>query len=364
MKILQVIQRPQYRGAEIFACQLSVALKKMGHDVDVLFLFGTDAEELAFPLRFIHLNASIKKRFWDFEAYKKLNSIIVNGGYDIVQGNAADTLKYLAISKQLYGWKAKFVYRNANKISDFLTSNVKRVFNNILMRKVDFVASVSKECMDDFISIYPSFKNRIECLTIGVSLQNPSPYNSLSVIGIEGDGPYLLNVASFVPEKNHEGLLRIFHNLLKDYSTAKLLLIGEGKLRPKIEFMAMQMGIHSNIHFLGKRNDVSQIMSCCDAFLLPSLIEGLPGVILESFVSSLPVVAYDVGGIKEVIKDDETGWLITKGDEIQFLNAIKKSLKHENNNIKNKAYELVTKKYSNETIANNFFEFYKNCINI
>ena len=141
------------------------------------------------------------------------------------------------------------------------------------MKKVDFVASVSKECMDDFISIYPPFKYRIDCLPIGVSLQNPTPYESLSVIGIESEGPFLLNVASFVPEKNHEGLLRIFCNLLKDYPTAKLLLIGEGKLKSPIETLAEELNLNNNLHFLGKRNDVIQIMPCCDVFLLPSLIE-------------------------------------------------------------------------------------------
>jgi glycosyltransferase involved in cell wall biosynthesis len=364
MKILQVIQRPQFRGAEIFACQLSLELKKLGHEVDVLFLFGADDEQLPYPLHFIHLNATIKKRFWDFKAYRKLNSIIEQGHYDIVQGNAADTLKYLAISKQLYGWKAKFVYRNANKISDFLTNNSKRVFNNILLKKVDFVASVSKECMVDFISIYPSFKYRIDFLPIGVSLHNPTPYETLSVIGIEGEGPFLLNVASFVTEKNHEGLLRIFCNLLKDYPTAKLLLIGEGKLKSSIETLAEELNLNNNLHFLGKRNDVKQIMQCCDVFLLPSLIEGLPGVILEAFVTRLPVVAYNVGGIKEVVLDKETGFLIDKNNEIEFLEATNKCLSIDNDIIKNNAYELVSKNYSNEAIAYKFLEFYKKYLNI
>ena len=364
MKILQVIQKPQFRGAEIFACQLSVELKKLGHEVDVLFLFGADDQQLPYPLHFIHLNATIKKRFWDFKAYKKLNSIIVQGGYDLVQGNAADTLKYLAISKQLYGWKAKFVYRNANKISDFLTSNSKRAVNTILMKKVDFVASVSKECMVDFISIYPSFKYRIDFLPIGVSLYNPTPYESLSVIGIEGEGPFLLNVASFVAEKNHEGLLRIFYNLLKEYPTATLLLIGEGKLKSSIETLAEELNLNNNLHFLGKQNDVKQIMQCCDVFLLPSLIEGLPGVILEAFVTRLPVVAYNVGGIKEVVLDKETGFLIDKNNEIDFLEAINKCLSIDNDIIKNNAYELVSKNYSNEAIAYTFLEFYKKYLNI
>jgi glycosyltransferase involved in cell wall biosynthesis len=364
MKILQVIQKPQFRGAEIFACQLSMELIKLGHEVDVLFLFGTEDEQLPYPLHFIHLKGNIKKRFWDFKAYRKLNSIIVEGQYDLVQANAADTLKYTVLSKYIYNWKSKLVYRNANKISDFLTNIIKSFVNKLLMKMVDFVASVSKECMQDFISNYPSFQNRIECLPIGVSLQQPTPYQSLSAIDIEGEGPFLLHVASFVPEKNHEGLLRIFFNLLKEYPTAKLLLIGEGKLKPTIENLAFEMKIDSNIHFLGKRNDVSKIMSCCDLFVLPSLIEGLPGVILEAFINKLPVVAYDVGGIKEVLTNQETGWLIDKNEENRFFEAIKKCLIIDNDIIKNNAYELVLKNYSNEAIAHKFFKFYEKYLNI
>ena len=58
MKILQVIQKPQFRGAETFACQLSVELKKLGHEVDVLFLFGTDASK-GVPLSSINLTLSL-----------------------------------------------------------------------------------------------------------------------------------------------------------------------------------------------------------------------------------------------------------------------------------------------------------------
>jgi glycosyltransferase involved in cell wall biosynthesis len=364
MKILQVIQRPQFRGAEIFACQLSVELKKLGHEVDVLFLFGANDEQLPFPLHFIHLNATLKKRFWDFKAYRKLNSIIVQGRYDIVQGNAADTLKYLAISKQLYGWKAKFVYRNANKIRDFLTTKSRIWFNKLLIQKVDAVASVSLECMIDFTTCYPTFKKSIECLPIGVSIQNIVPYESLKSLGILGKGPFLLNVASFVPEKNHAGLLRIFLKIVKDFPSAQLLLIGEGKLKKATENIAKEMKLDSQIHFLGKRNDVFQIMPNCDVFLLPSLIEGLPGVILEAFVTKLPVVAYNVGGIKEVVLDKETGFLIDKNNEIDFLEAINKSLSSDNDIIKNNAYELVSKNYSNEAIAYKFLEFYKKYLNI
>jgi glycosyltransferase involved in cell wall biosynthesis len=118
------------------------------------------------------------------------------------------------------------------------------------------------------------------------------------------------------------------------------------------------MKLSQNVIFLGRRSDVQQIMSCCQVLVLPSLIEGLPGVILESFINKLPVVAYNVGGIKEVVVDQNTGWLVDADNETEFLKALKESLAAPTETIKENAYSLVTQNYSNESIAKRFLDFY------
>ena len=362
MKILQIIQRSQFRGAELFACQLSEELQKQGHQVDVLVLFGKRTDIFKFELPFYYLEANEKKRWWDFKTYKKLSLFIKNGQYDIVQANAGDTLKYASLSKKLYRWKAKFVFRNANKISGFLTNRFKKNLNTWLMQEVDFVASVSEECTLDFKKIFPFIHNRVECLPIGVDLNIPKTYNSLREIGISGDGPFILHVGGFMPEKNHKGLIRIFSNLIQEIPNAKLLLIGEGKLKAEIEELVTHLKLSQNVIFLGRRSDVQQIMSCCQVLVLPSLIEGLPGVILESFVNKLPVVAYNVGGIKEVVVDQKTGWLVDADNETEFLKALKESLATPTETIRENAYSLVSYTYTNKSIAKRFFEFYQKAL--
>jgi glycosyltransferase involved in cell wall biosynthesis len=362
LKILQIIQRSQLRGAELFACQLSAALQKQGHQVDVLVLFGKRSDVFKFELPFYYLEANEQKRWWDFKAYKKLSSFIEQGEYDIVQANAGDTLKYASLSKKIYKWKAEFVFRNANKISGFLTNRFKKNLNTWLMQEVDFVASVSEECTFDFKKMFPFIHNRIECLPIGVDFNSPKPYNSLTDIGIMDDGPFILHVGGFMPEKNHKGLIRIFSNLIQEIPNAKLLLIGEGKLKTEIVALVSQMELSQNVVFLGRRSDVQQIMSCCQVLVLPSLIEGLPGVILESFINKLPVVAYNVGGIKEVVVDQKTGWLVGVNDEAAFMDAIKKVLIFNNDSIKIQAYQLVNNKYRIDYIAKQFENAYSRLI--
>ena len=359
MKILQVIQKSQFRGAEIFACQLSVELKKLGHEVDVLFLFGDKDEVLPYPLDFIHLKGSIKNRFWDFKAYKRLNRIIRAGKYDVVQANAADTLKYTAISKFLYRWKAKLVYRNANKMGDFLDSYPKKILNRFFVSQVDGVASVSELCKMDFLRQFPSYEKPIFFLPIGISNAAQTPYISWQQAGLTiNSSSVFIHVGSFVPEKNHKGLVAIFENYLQQQQDAVLLLIGEGKLKPIIEQFVRERKLDDRILFLGKRSDVLQIMPLCRALLLPSLIEGLPGVILEAMYSKTPVIAYNVGGVGEVVTET-TGFLIEKNDEVAFVNAMldldqcpQTDLVLEN------AYKMVIEHYNNQVLAKAFLRSY------
>lgn len=358
MKILQIIQRSQLRGAEIFACQLSEALQNMDHQVDVLILFGKKSDVFHFPLSFYYLEANEEKRWLDFKGYKKLHQFIKKGNYDIVQANAGDTLKYATLSKKIFGWKNHLVFRNANKIGDFLNTIPKKLINKWLMKEVDFIASVSKECMDDFIDCFPKFKNKIACLPIGAKIlhveKNEEKPNEIELLS----KPRLLHVGGFVPEKNHKGLLNIFSKLLIEIPTANLLLVGEGKLKDKIISLANELNIEQQVHFLGKRNDVNQLMKYSDVFVMPSLIEGLPGVILESFSNYLPVIAYDTGGIKEIVINNKTGWLIKKNDEADFLQAIKFSVNNDSTEIVNNAINLLKNEYSIETVAKKFESSY------
>ena len=80
--------------------------------------------------------------------------------------------------------------------------------------------------------------------------------------------------------------------------------------------------MESNIHFLGYRNDVFDILAHSTAYMMPSLIEGLPAVILEAMYCKTPVVANNVGGIGEVLIEGKTGWPISVGDEDKFATAV------------------------------------------
>ena len=148
LKIIQLLQKPQLRGAEIFACQLSEHLRKQGHEVVLVSIFKGDAD-LPFYGKMIHLGRPLSRRFYDRKAWRELNGIIQQFDPDIIQANAADTLKFAVSSKMMYRWNVPIVFRNANKMGDFIDSKVKWYLNKFYLSKVRQVISVSQEYILD-----------------------------------------------------------------------------------------------------------------------------------------------------------------------------------------------------------------------
>jgi L-malate glycosyltransferase len=360
LRVLQIIQKPQLRGAEIFASQLSNHLIKSGDDVKIIALFPGEGK-LPFDGELIRLDRPLNKRFYDFSGWRKLAKFIKAFKPDVVQANAGDTLKFAACSKLLFGWKAKLVFRNANKMGDFIDSRVKFLLNNFYVRRIDHTISVSENCRQDFIATFDFDPQRVTTVPIGVEMVKTDKKSPADLQDIFARGPVIINVGSLVKEKNHSALLRIFKEVCSGYEAAQLLIIGNGALRQGLEAEARSLQISDRVHFLGYRPDVLQIMQNSTVLAMPSLIEGLPGVILEAFYSQLPVVANDVGGVGEVIRSFDTGFLINKNDEASFAEAILKLLNDSQlrKSLADAAYSLVTTEFLNIQIASKFTDVYK-----
>lgn len=359
MKIIQLIQKPQLRGAEIFACQLSNHLMEKGHSVLVVSIFNGDAQ-LPFKEKLIALDRPLSKRFFDFKGWKKFNSIIREFKPDIIQANAADTLKFAVGSKTIHSWQTPIVFRNANKMGDFIDSELKFYLNKWYLSKVSQVISVSKECQKDFEKTFKWPSNNITTVEIGVEEKTYGEIPS-DLDFIYKKGRVLCHIGGFAPEKNHLGLLNIFGKVKAQFPDLQLLLIGKGRLEDEVREEVKNLKLNDSVHFLGYRNDVLEILSSSQIFVLPSLIEGLPAVILEAMYCETPVVAYNVGGIREVVISGETGWLVTKNDREGFVESLLEILTNQSRIKKrvSQAKLMVSKNFMNTVIAEKFLDCYK-----
>jgi len=113
-------------------------------------------------------------------------------------------------------------------------------------------------------------------------------------IGLPRDCLLIGHVGRFDVQKNHRFLIEIFESLVAQCPTARLVLVGDGPLRPEIERLVQVKGIQDRVFFLGVRTDVPEIMGCLDVFLFPSLWEGIPLVLLEAQAAGLSCVVSDV----------------------------------------------------------------------
>jgi len=359
MKILQLIQKPQNRGAEMFTCQLSNHLIESGHEVKIVALFD-DKIILPFNGEIISLGGSSENRFLDIPAWKKLARIIREFNPDIIQANAGDTLKYVVFSKVIFGWKTPVISRNASEVGRYLKSPIQKKLNSFFYKNVDFVISVSQASKKDILIHFPFLNGKTTMIPVGLEA-----ISEIKEINFKPeDSQHIVHVGGFTFEKNHYGLLRIFKALVNSNQKCHLHLIGDGPLKTKIEREVKNMGLGSKVTFYGFVNNPLSYIKSANVFVLPSIIEGLPAVILEAMYCGTPVVAYDVGGISEIVENQATGWLIDKNDESGFKNAIKSVLyKSENNSILiRNAKKMVMDNYSNEVIADRFLDCYKDVI--
>jgi glycosyltransferase involved in cell wall biosynthesis len=136
-------------------------------------------------------------------------------------------------------------------------------------------------------------------------------------------------VANFSSKtKGHEILIRAIHELVvtshqSPVTSVKVLLIGDGPLRENLQSSVDSLQLKDKFIFLGKRDDVREILAACDMCVLPSLSEGMSNALLEFMAAGKPVVATAVGGNLEVITDGKDGLLVPAGDAAALANGIK-----------------------------------------
>jgi glycosyltransferase involved in cell wall biosynthesis len=362
MKIVQLITRPQRRGAEIFAIQLAEKLKDLGHQVIVISLFEGNGN-LAYSGEFIQLNLSNRGKL-DFNGFKILADTLKNLQPDLVQANASHTLRMGVMARKIYGGNYPIIYRNANQLSQFIKGKLQKLWNHWLLRQVDGIASVSHASKNDLLANF-SFPNPIEVIPIGIDgIEIESKSKSrLEITSI--NQPYIIQIGGLVSEKDPLGMLGIFSRL--SGQNIQLVFLGSGSLEENLMTKIKELNLESRVIVIPNQANIFPVLSLASALVMPSKIEGLPAVILEAMFLKIPVVAYGVGGIPEVLKNEETGWCVPPNDQNAFVSALEKVLAIDTDlkeAILSNAHQVVISDYTLQKVSLQFEDFYKRLLNL
>jgi glycosyltransferase involved in cell wall biosynthesis len=163
--------------------------------------------------------------------------------------------------------------------------------------------------------------------------------------------------------KNHSGFLRIAARIHERFPDVEFVLAGDGPLRAEIEAEARTLEIGSRVLFLGDRRDVSAVLASLDVSVLTSDSEGLSNVILESMAAGVPVVAYDVGGNRELVNSGRGG-IVQPGDEEEFAAAVGRLLAQPavREKLARNAHAFAEEKFSLKRIRAAYEEFYQSLL--
>lgn len=244
---------------------------------------------------------------------RQLKKIIKNGQYDIVHDNC----DYRAYFSMLYAKKYRVNVRIAHTHRTSLpSSKIGQIVANFFIKKI------KKEATDLFacgklagIKMWGKdvwnrgqihvMTNAIDCSRYQFSLEKK--YRIKKELGLN-DSYVIGNVGRLVPPKNHSFILDLFSQVKNELNGAKLLLIGDGELFNDIKKMIEERELTNDVLMLGQREDIPMLLNAMDVFVLPSLYEGLPIVLVEAQANGLPAL------VSNLVTDE-----VKYSDMIQYL---------------------------------------------
>lgn len=150
-----------------------------------------------------------------------------------------------------------------------------------------------------------------------------------AALGLPADGFVIGAVGRLAAEKAFDVLIHSVYDLVRRGTDARLVVVGEGGEREKLEHLAGELGIRDRVLLPGWQADVRAYFEAMDAFALSSLREGLPNVLLEAMALGVPVVATRVNGVPRLVQDGRNGFLVEAGDRDALTTALVGLLKND-----------------------------------
>lgn len=190
---------------------------------------------------------------------------------------------------------------------------------------VDKVIAVSSDIEQILVRTYGA--DRVTCIHNGIDLEKvcvTTPRaDKRKEWHIDDRAIVIGTVGRLAPVKGHLLLLEAFRILSQSYQNVVLLLVGDGPLRVQLESEANRMGLGGSVIFSGHQEQSYDLINMMDFFVLPSLYEGIPMVLLEALALRRPVIATRVGGIPEVVSHGDSGALVNPTNAGDLAKAIR-----------------------------------------
>lgn len=257
-------------------------------------------------------------------------------------------------------------YGYRNRIVQSLYVSVEKLLAHFTTRFINVSAGQQREGLG--LKFFPRSKSRLVVNgidTAEIDKVNVSKGDFRTKLDLNPEDFVVTMAARFDPVKGHERLVEAVPDLLKKIPNLKIVFAGGGEKRSQIQRLARERGVHNAVRFLGERSDILEIFKVSDAAILPSYHEGMPLTVMEAMACRLPVVGSDVVGIRDLVKDGETGYLVDlehgSGPLVRALSRLAKS-PEQRRRMGERGRELVEKEFAMNKFVDGTLKVYQEAL--
>lgn len=320
MKVLFVDLETEWRGGQNQALLLLKALNARGDTMELVATRGSALARRAISRRIkVHQVLRQEPRL---SAALKIFNLTRGGWFDVVHANEAHSVTA--------AWLA-----GASKHAGYIISRrVGFPIGKSRMAQARYQAAEKIVAISNWVAQQlvesGAPRDKLTVVYEGVDLPGNSSAEMRQRVrarcGVADDAPLLGSVGALLPDKGHELLIRAMTQLRHDFPGSKLLLVGNGPLRPQLEALARELGVSDAVVFSGFITEIEAVYPALDVFLFPSSFEGLGTALLSAMSHGIPSVAFDCCAFGEIIEHGKNGVLVPRGSVEGLAEAAKQIL--------------------------------------
>jgi len=368
-----IVLYPTFGGSGIVATELGKALSLKGHQVHfITYSHPVKLGELRKNI-FYHEVRTSDYPLFDYTPYEQ---VLTSKLVDVVKYEKLDLLHvHYAIPHASAAFMAQQILKSQGVNIPFITTlhgtDITLVgkdpsFEPVItfsINQSNKVTAVSKSLKEETLALF-SIEKEIDVIPNFINVEDYKMDNNnfYKKRYAPKNEKVLCHISNFRKVKRIEDVLKVFNNISPKINS-KLILVGDGPERPKIERIARKSPFFKNIFFLGNLKSTKEILNISDLFILPSSTESFGLAALEAMASGVPVVASNSGGIPEVVTHQISGLLNDVADINQMTQNTLKILSNEDSLIKYKLGALENaKEFDIKTILPKYEKLYADCI--
>lgn len=368
-----IVCYPTYGGSGVVATELGKGLALRGHSVHFI------TYKQPFRLDSFHPNISYHEVSFENYAlfqYPPYETALASRMVDVVQFEKLDILHvHYAIPHASAAYLAQSILREKGINIPFVTTlhgtditlvGKDKSFLPVVefsINKSDGVTAVSHSLKKDTLESF-DIKNEIEVIHNFINLQRFSKLEKphFRKLVAQDHERILIHISNFRKVKRTEDVVRMFEILVKKIPS-KLLMVGDGPERQQCEELCRELRICDNVKFLGKQEAVEELFAISDLMVLPSQSESFGLAALEAMACHVPVLSSNAGGLPELVKDGENGFMCAVGDIQAMSLAAEKILSDDTilKRFKDTAYQTA-KRFDIEVILPQYENLYQKII--